>query len=423
MERGAGLGRPGPHAELMAQLILDEPPAGRPKRRSPIPTLRRGRDASSQPARAERAVLGEVNDLLVRLDAAVGRLELPLDRRSALDAVQQRVNHELSPTATCLLERAEGERWSTQLATGCTLAPQVSTDALPTQLRRALERRHGVVAADLSLDGPGLAPSSGSGVYVPLIAGDEVVGLLAVEHAVADRYGPDELALLIDQADAIALLLDDVRRFARLRAVSADAGDARLSRELHDRLGQWLTFVSFELEGVIREKAEPTPELTRLYATVQSAIEDLRGTLRQALTGVGPERPLAKVARELCERFEERTEIAVTFTTTGGAERLPVAVEVELGRILQEALTNCERHSRATHVEVSWLVHDGTGTLTVHDDGVGFEPGRGVRDQAAGLIDMRDRAESVGAHLRIDTTPGGGTTVVVASPTSKERTC
>jgi len=407
----------------MAQLLLDDTSAGRPRRRPALTGLRRRGPAGSGDATDERTALAELTDLLARVETTLTRVPTSLDRRGALDTIQDRLTLDLSPTATCLLERAGDGHWTTQLATGCTLPPQLATDALAPPLRRVVETGRSVLAADLGIDGPGVAPGSASGVYVPVLQGRELVGLLAVEHAVADRYGTADLALAEEQASTISPLLDVVRRLARLRSASTDAGDARLSRELHDRLGQWLTFVSFELEGVIRQQAEPSRDLTRLYATVQSAIEDLRGTLRHALTGVDADRPLARVARELCERFEERTDVSVTFASTGGHERLGVAAELELGRILQEALSNCERHAHASHVEVTWMVHDGGATLTVRDDGVGFDATRGVRDRAAGLIDMRDRAESIGAHLRIDTSPGEGTTVVVAAPTSKERTC
>jgi signal transduction histidine kinase len=218
-------------------------------------------------------------------------------------------------------------------------------------------------------------------------------------------------------------MTDNARRYARLRLLGADASEARVTRELHDRLGQWLTFVSFELEGVIRDQAIPSAELTRLYATVQAAIEEMRDTLRQVLAGVATDRPLARVAEEVCARFEERTEIATAVEVTHPLARLAVPVEVELSRILQEALANCERHASASSVDVIWDTDGDVGTLIVTDDGVGFDLSRGVRDGATGLIDMRERADAIGARLDIRTEIGKGTTVEVTTTATKERQC
>ena len=181
--------------------------------------------------------------------------------------------------------------------------------------------------------------------------------------------------------------------------------------------------MSYELEAVIRDQTMPSEELTRLYATVQAAIEEMRDTLRQVLAGVTADRPLARVAEEICARFEERTEIETAIEVANAQARLSVPVEVELSRILQEALANCERHAAATSVDVVWDTDGEVGTLTITDDGAGFDLSRGVRDGATGLIDMRERADAIGARLDIRTAPGRGTTVEVTTSATKERQC
>jgi two-component system sensor kinase len=113
--------------------------------------------------------------------------------------------------------------------------------------------------------------------------------------------------------------------------------------------------------------------------------------------------------------------VAATFTVVHPEDRLPVPVENELLRILQEALTNVDRHAKADHVDVVWDVRGGSFELVVRDDGRGFETARGVRDSAYGLVGMRERADVIGARLTIDSQPDQGTTVRVAAGSERHQ--
>ena len=93
--------------------------------------------------------------------------------------------------------------------------------------------------------------------------------------------------------------------------------------------------------------------------------------------------------------------------------RLAPRLENELLRVLQEALSNVAKHADARAVTVDWDVADGAATLTVTDDGVGFDTDRGVRDSAYGLVGMRERADVAGARLSVRSAPGEGTTITV----------
>jgi len=373
----------------------------------------------------EAATLARLHHVLVSAEEEIRALTLPLDPTGAFEVLQRRINSDLAPTVTCLLELdARTGTWSPRLATGCVLAASIDPTDLPAPLAEAIATGRPALVADLSTSGPGAAPGSRSGLYVPLSVDRELVGALAIEHSVMDRFDADDLAFATAQSRSWALTVDNVRRFHRIRALVADTHHVQVARDLHDRLGQWLALVSMELEGVIRRQATPAPELTTLYGTVQSAIEEMRDTLRQTLAGVAADRPLARVAAEICERFEERAEIDVTYETSEATLRLPVPVESELSRILLVALGNCERHARATRVSVRWSTDGNAASLTIIDDGVGFDPSRAIRDATGGLIDMRDRATAIDGQLRITSQPGAGTTVSVTIPaTPKERTC
>ena len=109
-------------------------------------------------------------------------------------------------------------------------------------------------------------------------------------------------------ADVLALTLDNARRFGRLRSLGAEEERTRIARDLHDRLGQWLTYISFELERIIVNGSQDAPQLSRLYQDVQRALEELRETLRQLRSEVTIGRPLSMVGKELIDRFTERTD-------------------------------------------------------------------------------------------------------------------
>ena len=156
-------------------------------------------------------------------------------------------------------------------------------------------------------------------------------------------------------------------------------------------------------------------DLDRLYGDVQAALDELRETLRQLRSGVTEDQPFAQVARDVINRFGERSDVDARLVVVHPEHRLAVPVENELLRILQEALNNVAKHARAESVNVRWDVDGGNFELTITDDGRGFETARGVRESAYGLVGMRERAEVIGAQLTIDSRPGIGTTVRVAT--------
>lgn len=117
----------------------------------------------------------------------------------------------------------------------------------------------------------------------------------------------------------------------------------------------------------------------------------------------------------MTDRFEKRSELDVHLSVPPNAEQLPGRVENEFLRIAQEALTNIEKHAMAAKVQVTWTVADGQGVLVVQDDGRGFDPTKGIRGNAFGLVGMRERAASVGALLTISSKPGEGTAITVQS--------
>ncbi|MEL7158999.1 MAG: ATP-binding protein, partial [Actinomycetota bacterium] len=87
----------------------------------------------------------------------------------------------------------------------------------------------------------------------------------------------------------------------------------------------------------------------------------------------------------------------------------------------QEALVYIEKHSKAEQVQIAWTVSEGRGVLVVEDNGRGFDPAKGIRGSAYGLVGMRERAASVGAVLEISSEIGQGTTITVQTSQPSEQ--
>ncbi len=358
----------------------------------------------------------ETNDLLSYLNQVARSLPMSLDLREALAMARNQIRDAFDARVVALLvcDDATGE-WVPYIADGCALGPYSSVEDLPPALRMALGSDIPIVVRDTAARAAPemLGRGSESGVYTTVRARERTLGVLAVEHPEAGRYTPRDARLFDIFSDIVALTVDNARSFSRLRTLGADAERTRIARDLHDRLGQYLTFISIELERIIGSSDQPNEELEKLHGDVHHALDELRETLRQLRSSVSEGRSLAAAARDLVTRFNERGTTLASLTVSDPTARLPVPIENELLRILQEALSNVAKHANAKNVAVTWAVHQDRGTLTISDDGRGFDPASSVRDSAYGLVGMRERADLVGARLRIHSQPGQGTTVTI----------
>jgi signal transduction histidine kinase len=260
-------------------------------------------------------------------------------------------------------------------------------------------------------------------MYTALRARGALVGLIALEDVVPDVYGREQRDLIESLSSLLALSVDNARWFGRLRTLGAEAERARIARELHDRVAQSLAYVAFELERMQGLPGEKDTEITELRVVVRDIVRELRETIYQLRANVSEVEDIVMVAGSYLERFSERTGIAAQWLPSATAA-LPYRIEQELWRIGQEALVNVERHADATNVVVRWEVDGGVARLEVADNGEGFDPS-GVAGEHYGLVGMRERADAIGAHLAIESRPGGGTKVAVelplSTPTASER--
>jgi signal transduction histidine kinase len=344
-------------------------------------------------------LLGALNDLALVLPSSLNLPDVVSTARSELI--------EIFEARRLVLLSFEDGKYAPLVQDGFQLPPSSTMHELPPLLRRAARSPVPMRVQDLSRE----TEREGSGLYIRLVVDNHDTGLLAVEHHETGRYSERDRELIEGMAEMLALTLDNARSFNQLRSLAADEERSRIARDLHDRLGQYLTYISLELERI--NSQEESPALKELHGEVQGAIGEFRDTLLELRTAVTAERPLAVVLPEVVERFRKRSAVAVEVAVANRTERLPARVENEFLRIAQEALTNVEKHAMAEKVHIHWTVADGRGVLVVQDDGRGFDPAGGIRGNAYGLVGMRERAASVGGVLDVSSEPGEGTSITV----------
>lgn len=194
----------------------------------------------------------------------------------------------------------------------------------------------------------------------------------------------------------------------------------RISRDLHDHIGQKLTALSLNLE-ILKQKCEDD-ELCKFIEQVQertreidSELDFLAWELRPAsIDELGLKVTLKNFAREFSRHFK----IPVDFHSRGLEKgRLLPEVEINLYRIAQEALNNIAKHAQAGRVSVILENPDQHIVLIVEDDGVGFDPQeKANKSEGLGLVGMGERVALVGGTVEIESAKGKGTTVYARVP-------
>jgi signal transduction histidine kinase len=353
------------------------------------------------------------NDLLHALHDVVQTLPSSLDLSDVVTSAQQTFRQLVDSTvAVVLVPDDTSDLWHVELAEGTRMPATLRLSELPATLKQALAT-DGVVRADDLPAGNGGAcgAETRSVLATALRAQDRIVGLVSIEHSNPNAYTDEDASLIAGLGSSLALAVDNARWFSRLRTLGAEAERARIARDLHDNVAQSLAYVGFELDRLAVAHGDD-PELRDLQGVVRGVVVELRETLYQLRANVSENQDLVDVARDYIDRWSNRTGVETEFSPHTGGRRVPVQVEQELWRILQESLTNVERHADASHAWVSWRIVDGRAQLEVRDDGRGMNTDAVSRERY-GLVGIRERADAVGAHVTLMSEPENGTTVLV----------
>jgi two-component system sensor histidine kinase UhpB len=200
----------------------------------------------------------------------------------------------------------------------------------------------------------------------------------------------------------------------------------RLSRELHDEVGQLLTALKFDLESVRRKgigktkmtAAQTTERLTRALETTDLLFTRLRRIVRALRPPVLEELGLKAALESLAADMQARSSLNCSVVVTGDSQQPGRAStrETAIYRIAQELLTNIIRHAQARTASISLAFDPNAWVLIVRDDGIGFDPTALLPDAGVGLRGIRERVEILGGQVDVMSQPGKGTSVVIWVP-------
>jgi signal transduction histidine kinase len=368
-------------------------------------------------------------------------LELPALLQTAADTVHELLGY---PSVDIpLIDPRDPETLVVSARGGLYKQHIAGEDRLPIArgiMGAAARERRTLLVNDVARDPRYVRPTEA----VPIVLGEEVLGVLNVESA--SPFDEEDAASLQIVADHLAVAIRNARLYESAQALAVLQERQRLARDLHDSVTQLLFSTSLMAQSLVpawrKDPAEGERRAQRLVQLSRSALAEMRALvagLRQDEGSDSPAPPGALADAAGAPRALERglpqalrgyaAQIcaagpAVEFEMDGYLSQRP-AREAALYRIAQEALNNAVKHAGAGHVLVRLAVERGRVRLTVRDDGRGFRP-RGDEDGAGrdpasaggglGLLSMRDRAEEAGGVLLVTTRPGAGTAVEAVLP-------
>lgn len=187
----------------------------------------------------------------------------------------------------------------------------------------------------------------------------------------------------------------------------------RFARELHDGINQLMVSVKFRFESAINkiEKGQNSPvkDLVSGNRVLNDAIQEVRRISRDLRPRLLDDTGLRVALKSLIGQFKERTNISTEMVINISDERLPEDIEITIYRLVQEALTNIERHAGVCNVALTLRQSRGVVTLIVEDYGQGFEPATDNEGEGIGLRNMRERIELLDGNFSIQSNMGEGT--------------
>ncbi len=210
----------------------------------------------------------------------------------------------------------------------------------------------------------------------------------------------------------------DLRRLSEELMRSIEQERARISREIHDQLGQLLTAIKMELRTIERlsgkDQGKVSERLSETFGLVDETIRAIRRISSDLRPGILDDFGLEAAVEWQVQQFRDRTGIAVDLDTELAEDRITKDMSTAAFRVLQEALTNVARHADATHIEVDMRTTDAELLLVVQDNGKGMEADPNRR--SLGLVGMRERARQLGGSVTVGNSGDEGVRVEMRVP-------
>ncbi|MFQ6058578.1 MAG: GAF domain-containing protein [Anaerolineae bacterium] len=336
-------------------------------------------------------------------------------------------------------------------------------------LRRLVQERRPLIFSDGRRACPfeGQAGLKGIRTYlgVPLRAKNRLIGLLIVLSARAHCYDQEDAQIIFAFANQAAIAMENARLFSQVKGFSRQlehkvkerttelmaaqrelaqkahqlqrllAGTiqvqeeerARIAHDMHDGVIQLVIGALYETQAA-RESLPASPEvaLERLK-TAQELLKKVETETRRVIYDLRPlildSMGLVPALKRYATSYEELFGLPCSVRVSGTSFRLPTDVELAIYRMVQEALQNVESHAQATRVEVLINFRPSHVKVVVQDDGRGFNYEEVLRqaNEHLGLIGMKERAQSIGGQIEVESSPGQGARIILTVPVNEKR--
>ncbi len=224
----------------------------------------------------------------------------------------------------------------------------------------------------------------------------------------------------ISTETALASFQAKLRKLAMVSNTINEQEKRRISRELHDELGQVMTALKMDAVWLQTHLPAGQGALARKLVEMQGTLDGAMTSMRRIAANLRPfildDLGFVAAAGSLVERFRDSTGIDCRFDIAEADLDLPEPYATEFFRVLQEALTNIAKHAEATLAEISIARTKGQVRLTVRDNGKGFSGTAPAKPETFGLVGLRERAYLIRGRLSIDSAPGRGTLIELRAP-------
>jgi two-component system nitrate/nitrite sensor histidine kinase NarX len=298
-----------------------------------------------------------------------------------------------------------------------TKQPMVIPDmakVIPEMVKTAKQRNDPAMSA--FIDGvKKLTEQYRSLLAVPLIVRDEPYGSIVLYYCEPLEHSNEDIELAVTFGAQAALAIENTSLHAQLKEAAVIAERSRLARDLHDAVTQTLFSASLIAEVLPRiwdkDPSEGRKHLDELRNLTRGALAEMRTLLLELRPAALLETDIGDLLRHLAEATVGRAGTKVDLNIDGYHE-FQADLQIGLYRITQEALNNIVKHAQASTVALSLNMSPEAVEISIVDNGCGFDPALTSPD-SLGLRIMRERAETVGAKISINSQPGNGTTINV----------
>jgi len=276
-------------------------------------------------------------------------------------------------------------------------------------------------------------PAAGAGygalITVPLRSRNRTLGALTLLSQQTDTPSDELIQFVTCMGNQLGAAVSSARYHEQVEQLATVEERSRIGRELHDSLAQTLGYLNLQTRAVSDLlQAEQTPkaidELDEARHVIKDAYEEIRHSIFDLRYTTHLNGDFGAALREYLYEYSLQSNVSIELIPDNStAWRFPPEIEIQLLRIIQEALTNIRRHAEASKARISLTPDGGTTIIRIEDNGRGFSPDvvRPKDRPHFGLQIMRERAESIGGQLAIIQSELGGAAVEISLPNANDK--